>query len=67
MNQDSEPFIPVATDDEEEVFEEDNIVEKQKTVEKLYHYYNFLLLDQNRERLLAHPEEYANLERAVKE
>ena len=40
---------------------------KQKAIEKLYHYYNYLILEQNRDRLYARPEEYQSLDRAVKE
>lgn len=35
--------------------------EKVKTVSRLYHYYSFLLLEQNRERLFSHPEKYKEL------
>lgn len=40
---------------------------KQRAIERLYHYYNYLILEQNRERLYARPEEYQNLNRAIRE
>ncbi len=40
---------------------------KQRAIERLYHYYNYLILEQNRDRLYARPEEYQNLNRAIRE
>jgi hypothetical protein len=71
LNQDSEPFVPMPTDDVEDT---ENLNElqmdeegKQRAIERLYHYYNYLILEQNRERLYARPEEYQNLNRAIRE
>ena len=71
LNQDSEPFVPMPTDD---VADTENLNElqmdeegKQRAIERLYHYYNYLILEQNRERLYARPEEYQNLNRAIRE
>jgi hypothetical protein len=71
LNQDSEPFIPMPTDDDEgaENLSEPQMDEegKQRAIERLYHYYNYLILEQNRDRLYARPEEYQNLNRAIRE
>lgn len=71
LNQDSEPFIPMPTNDDAttEILSELQMDEegKQRAIERLYHYYNYLILEQNRERLYARPEEYQNLNRAIRE
>lgn len=50
LNQDSEPFLPMPTndDDQEEEVEIPNLVDeeaKQRAIERLYHYYNYLILE----------------------
>lgn len=52
MSLDSEPFVPAPASDE---------TEKKRTVESLYNYYSYLLMEANREKLFSQTERYKEL------
>lgn len=52
MSLDSEPFVPAPASDE---------TEKKRTVESLYNYYSYLLMEANRDKLFSQTERYKEL------